>query len=168
MTRDEALELLRYDDWATARLLAVAARLSPAHYGQAVGGVGSLREALVRLVSARVTWLARWTGRPAGVGLFAAAYPDVPRLRERWAAVSAGIGAHFAAVDDAALAAPLAYWTRNGLEVTLPLGRTVQHVVHQGTAWRGQAALLLRQLGERGVHLDLATFLRERARAAGR
>jgi hypothetical protein len=30
------------------------------------------------------------------------------------------------------------------------------------------AALLLRQLGERGVHLDLATFLRERAQAAGR
>jgi len=168
MTRDETLELLRFDDWATSRLLAAAAKLPPARYGQAVPGAGSLRDLLVRLVSARVTWLARWSGRPSGVGLFAVAFPDLPRLRERWIAVSGEVVARFAAVDDAALAAPLRYRTRSGREVTLPLDQTVLHVVNQGTAWRGQAALLLHQLGERGVHLDLATFLRERARTAGR
>ena len=168
MTRDELLELLAYDRWADGRILSVAAKLPPARFTQVLPGAGSLRDLLVRLVSARMTWLARWRGRPAGMMLFASAFSDGTRLRERSSLVAVEIAAHFAALDDADFAAPFSYRTRSGREVALPLGHTVLHLVNQGAALRGQATLLVRQLGERGVHLDLATFLRERGRAAER
>jgi uncharacterized damage-inducible protein DinB len=43
----------------------------------------------------------------------------------------------------------------------------LQHMVNHGTYHRGQVTTMLRQLGAKGVGMDLITFYRERAVAAG-
>lgn len=160
MTSTEILELVDFNRWANARVVSVAARLPGEQLVRVAPSGGSVRDLLVRMMSAEAVWLARWRGKPAGIPYFAAAFTHVGTIWECWQGVSGELRRHLAGLDDAALAAPLVYRTKSGREVVLSVHQTVVHLVSQASYHRGQLTVLLHGLGVRGVHTDFTSYLR--------
>ena len=60
------------------------------------------------------------------------------------------------AEDD--LGNPIAIRMNNGIETVQPLGDTLTHVVNHATYLRGEAAVLIRQLGGTAPAVDMFTY----------
>lgn len=82
-------------------------------------------------------------------------------LRRQFRIIERNRSALLLSLDDAALAAPLAYRNLSGKPFTRRLGDLVRHVVNHSTYHRGQLTTLLRQVGAEPPRTDFVTFLPE-------
>ena len=164
MTPHELHTLIDYHYWATERMLAAVAPLSPEQFVRDLGNsFSSVRDTLSHLQSAEWIWLSRFRGSSPTSALPHERFADVAAVQSAWAETEAGLRAFAAGLDQAGLERVLEYRMLSGQEAATPIAHLVQHVVNHGTYHRGQVTTMLRQLGAAAPRsLDLITFYRER------
>lgn len=163
VTAEYVRTLFDYGGWATARLLDAAEGLGPEELGREVlAGLPPILPTLAHTLGAEVIWRKRWEGEaPAGL-LGAAELPTLAALRERWQVEGAALAARVAALDDAALAAPLSYADTRGRPFTTPLWQVLVHLANHGTHHRSEVAAMLTALGRSPGDLDMIFYFRRR------
>jgi uncharacterized damage-inducible protein DinB len=118
------------------------------------------------LVADRI-WLSRLQGRPiAGLPLDAELYPDLASLRAAREAEDARIEACVHVLGEADLDGRVSYTNSSGARFDDPVELILQHLFNHQTHHRGQVHGMLSATAVPPPPLDLAYFMRERARAA--
>jgi uncharacterized damage-inducible protein DinB len=158
-----------YNRWANERLYAAAARLAPAALAEDRGAFfGSLLGTLNHLLVTDRLWLTRLDGEsPCGTPLDAILHRDLADLQAARQAEDQRLIGFVGALQEARLAAPLAYATTSGVAYSQPLHQVLAHLFNHQTHHRGQAHHLLGlALGREGTPvLDLLAYQRAIATA---
>lgn len=132
----ERLRLLyAYNQWANARLLDQAEKLTPEQlHAPNDGGFGSVRDTLVHLMETEFFWSGLiWPGKAIGIDwepfeFDANDYPDVATIRARWAEIESGLDAFIR-------------------ELTPQGEQSLERViVWQSNPWQGDVATLRRRI----------------------
>jgi uncharacterized damage-inducible protein DinB len=156
--------LYRYNDWANARIVAAAGRLSAEQLSSpGDAGHGSVRETLVHIMAAQWIWLARWNGSSPTSMPSAAEFPDLVSIRRRWEQIDADTRTFVAAQTDDDLARVVAYRNMRGERWAYPLWQQVVHQVNHATQHRSEIAAVLTRHGQSPGDLDLLIFVDESA-----
>jgi len=154
-----ARELGRYNNWANAQALDVAARLTPDDFTRPVGGsFGSMQATLTHIVWAERLWLARWKTGASSDHLDPREFPSVEALRNRWRPIADDLVAFARALTDERLAETVRYVNLKGETWAYPLWCQVYHAFSHSAYHRGQVTVLFRQLGVRPVTTDFLNF----------
>jgi uncharacterized damage-inducible protein DinB len=127
----------------------------------------SVRDTLAHIMGAQWIWLERFRGRSPSALLSADPYPDVARLRTRWAEVQGDLVAYVEGLSAADLERSFDYRDLKGNPYSSVLSHTLQHLANHGSYHRGQVTTMLRQLGAKPVSTDMIGFYREQAAQAG-
>ncbi len=167
MTPKDISLLYDYNAWSNHRLLDACAPLTPEQFTRDLrSSFPSVRDTLAHILGAEWLWHERFQGRSPSVLPDPADFPALDDIRRRWSTVEADL-LNFAGrltADDLARVYP--FRTTQGELYPSPLGQALQHLVNHGSYHRGQVVTLLRQLGAKGVSLDMIRFYRERGAAA--
>ena len=159
VTLADVADLFAYTEWANERMLAAAGALGREAWAQDLGGsFPTLGATLAHIVAAEWVWVRRWTGtnptaRPSWVD-----DPALPALRAAVTAVEADRRAFVAGLTEADLPHPLTYTLLNGSVATQPLRDLLLHAATHSTYHRGQAASMLRRLGQAPPATDYLVF----------
>ena len=162
MKVDELRTLFAYDSWANDLLLQVIKALPEEAVRRDLGtSHQSLLGTLVHIVAAEEIWLSRWKGAPRSKLTCLEEIASLDALLEWWRTVRAERDSYIASLGEADL--------EREMEVTSPAGATYRHryadmfrhLANHSTYHRGQAAAMLRQLGEKPPSTDLIRFYRE-------
>jgi uncharacterized damage-inducible protein DinB len=160
MTVEMIRTMYRYNAWANAQVLSMAARVTPS---QLVAGGGasydSLRDTLVHTMVAQWLYLERWHGRSPRSMPQGQDFADVAAIRERWDEIERETAAFVAGVTDARLAETIAYLNFKGERWAYPLWQQMLHQVNHATQHRSEAAVMLTQFGHSPGLLDLLYFI---------
>ena len=154
-------QLAAYNRWANARLYAAALDLPEADYRRPVGVFfDSLHGTLNHLLVTDRIWLKRITGTgEAPARLDVILFEDRGALARARVAEDARLIATVAALDEAALAAPLAYATTSGAPQVTVLADILLHLFNHQTHHRGHAHACCSILtGTEPPSLDLIAF----------
>ena len=159
--------LVDYNDWANARTLRSAARLSPAQFlAPYPVSFGSLRGTLVHILGAEYIWRMRFE---QGISLTSmlpeTEFPDLASLQLRWTAETAARRAFIAAQTDQDFNRLVSYKTTQGVSQQTILWQILAHVVNHGTQFRSEAGVILTAFGQSPGNTDLIYYLRETAAA---
>lgn len=159
----ELRDLFEYNRWAHETTLDAAALLGADKYAQGWGGSApSLRSVLQELLAEEVVWLSRWEGHSL------AEFPDYSEcanttaLMVRWKSLWHRQMRFLESLSEDELGRPISIRMNNGIETDQPLGETMLHVVNQATSLRGEAALLIQQLGGERPAADYFSYCLER------
>ena len=162
MKLDELRTLFAYDSWANDLLLdAVNALPEEAIRRDLKTSHRSLLGTLVHVVAAEELWLSRWKGAPRSklTGLEEIASLDA--LLEWWRTVRAERDSYIASLGEADLEREMEMTTTAGASYRHRYADMFRHLANHSTYHRGQAAAMLRQLGEKPPSTDLIRFYRE-------
>ena len=157
--------LYAYNAWATGRILAAAAPLTPEQLnapGQA--GRGSIRDTLIHQLDAHQGWLSWWDGSKSAEEAYASrldpdALPDVAALERQWQAIDRQMSAFLASLTDDDMARPYGFDLPNGQHLEMPLWGMLLHIANHNTQHRTEAAAMLTEFGHSPGDLDLIFFL---------
>jgi len=164
MDRTDLADLFDYDAWATKRLLDAAAALPPEHYTQDLGSsFGSLHGTLVHIYAAQRLWLDRWKGNSPKAMLGADQIPTLDDLRTRWETYRIEFEDFIRFMNDDNMKEKFSYVDFQGQFREMPLHLQMLHVIMHSTYHRGQAAVLLRQIGAEPPETGLMTHLMEKS-----
>jgi uncharacterized damage-inducible protein DinB len=152
--------LYDYNAWANARILETAAQLTPEQL-VAPGGASfdSVRDTLVHTMGAQWLYLERWHGRAPRTLPETTSFPHLTAIRARWDEIERETQRFVTTLDDARLAADLAYTNMQGERWTYPLWQQMIHQVNHATQHRSEAAVMLTQMGHSPGWLDLLYFV---------
>jgi uncharacterized damage-inducible protein DinB len=160
MNKQDILTLYRYNQWANARILEAASRITPEQYlAPASFPHGGLRGTLVHALSAEWIWRRRWEGDSPRYLLKPDEFPTFLSLRSRWLEEEAQLMAFVARLGDEQLAQEFNYTNTSGKPFSRVLWQAMAHVVNHGTQHRSEAAALLTDFGQSPGDLDLIYFL---------
>jgi uncharacterized damage-inducible protein DinB len=159
MNISELRDLYDYNRWAHQKTLDAAALLSPEKFAEAPSGSNlSLRSTLQKVLAEEVSWLSRWEGHSLAELPDYSECADTVSLMERWTYLWTRQARFIGSLTEDDLGNPVHIRTKNGIETVQPLGETLTHVVNQSTYLRGEAAVLLGQLGGSAPATDLFTY----------
>jgi len=161
MTKEEMLDLVRFDAWATDRTLESVSALTREQYEKDLGSShGGVRGTLVHTFSADTIWFARWQGEAPTKAISAEEVPTLDALKSRWKEYQQRLEAYVRGLDDRSLHAPFGYKDFKGNPYTVPLQNQIQHKVNHSSYHRGQVVTMLRQLGAKPQSTDLIQYFR--------
>jgi len=161
-------ELGRYNRWANAQTLDVAAGLTPDDFTRAVGGsFGSVQATLTHILWAERLWLERWRAGASVAPFEPQAFASAGALRRTWERIAEEQSAFLDSLGDDQLARPASYVNQKGETWTYPLWHQVYHAFSHSAYHRGQVTALFRQLGARPVTTDFLNFRDASSRAPG-
>ncbi len=164
MNRQDIVTLYDYNAWANARVLGAVEPLAPeAFLRDLKNSFSSVRDTLAHILGAEWIWLRRWHGESPSQILSATDFPDLPSLKDRYAAVEKERHVFLEGLSEERLAQPFQYKDMAGKAHSLLLIQSLQHLVNHGTYHRGQITTMLRQLGATPVSTDMSRFYLERA-----
>lgn len=159
----ELRDLFEYNRWAHETTLAAAALLGSDKYAQGWGGPSpSLRSVLQELLAEEVVWLSRWEGHSLAEFPDYSECADTTALMVRWKSLWKRQVRFLESLSEGELMRPISIRMNNGIETDQPLGETMVHVVNQATSLRGEAALLIQQLGGARPAADYFSYCLER------
>ena len=169
MDAGETRMLLRYNEWATRRILEACRRLSVDVFTRDChASHSSIRGTLVHLIGGHWVWLRFWLGEPtAQIAARCDAlwdqemFPDIARLEAAHQRITHEQGQFMETVTEDRLGIPVRFQSFQGYEREMSLAQMIQHVVNHSTYHRGQVVTLLRQQGFAPPGTDLSTFLEE-------
>ena len=163
MTKREITTLFDYNYWANHRVLDAAARVTPAQFVAPAGlSHGSLRGALVHVLSAEVVWRLRCQeGISPPAMLLETGFPTLESLGEFWSEEERAMRAYLDGLADDDIKGTVRYQTTQQVPHQNELSQLFAHVVNHGTQFRGEAAVALTAYGQSPGDLDLIFFLRE-------
>ena len=151
--------LYEYNYWANEKLLAVVAQLTPDQFTQQVSGsYGSIRNALVHVLSAEWGWLDRCGGESRGPKLNPDDYPSVTSVIETWKRVEGYVRSFLSGLGDADLARKVEFSLGTGDKHVVAVGDLMHHAVIHAVHHRGQVAVMLRELGYAPGNFDLVIY----------
>jgi uncharacterized damage-inducible protein DinB len=155
--------LLKFNDWANARVFDAIAILTPEQLTKDLGSsFPSVGLTAAHMVAAEWIWLQRWLGMSNNKFPDWAASTDLADVRRRLAEIEQQRWAFFNSLSDADILVPRAFKLISGTEDQQPLDVMVTHVVNHATYHRGQVATMFRQLGLKPIGTDFITFAREK------
>jgi uncharacterized damage-inducible protein DinB len=158
----ELRDLFAYNHWANERTLDACETLSPADLTRELGGsFPSVWTTLAHIYGAETTWLARWTGSPAGSPSDLGDVNDIARLREKWRSLWERQSQRIAEATNADVRRSMPIQYRDGSKLELQMGATMRHCMNHSTYHRGQITNFLRMLGAKPVGTDLVTYYRD-------
>lgn len=162
MNISELRDFYDYNRWAHEKTLDAAALLGSDKYAETPNGSDlSLRSVLQNLLAEEVVWLSRWEGHSLAESPDYSECADTVALMERWRSLWKRQSRFLESLIEDDLGNPIAIRMSNGIETVQPLGDTLTHVVNQATYLRGEAAVLIRQLGGTAPAADLFTYRME-------
>ena len=161
MNSTDAIKLYRYNDWANARLLDAAAKLSPEQQSQDLGGsFHSVREVIAHMVVTEWAWLQRWCGvNPAAAPGWAE--ESVSELAARLKKVEESRSLFLTGLSEAALSTRIDFTYMSGNAGSHEVQDLLIHVVNHATYHRGQLTSMIRQLGNEPPSTDFVVFRAE-------
>lgn len=160
MNKHDVTYLNEYNQWANARMLDVASKLSPEQFmADLQSSHRSVRDTLAHTLAAEWIWLERWKGTSPKALLTAADFPTVESLRARWAQLENDYTEFFSGLTEVSLEKVIAYTNTKGEQWQYPLGSMIQHLMNHSTYHRGQVTTMLRQLGAEVTPVDLLVFM---------
>ncbi|MFZ2421684.1 MAG: DinB family protein [Anaerolineae bacterium] len=162
MNTAEIATLFDYNYWANGRVLNAASRVTPAQFVAPAGlSHGSVRGALVHVLSAEVVWRLRCQeGISPPAMLLETGFPTLDSLREFWNEEERGMRAYLEGLTDDDISGTVRYQTTKRVPHQNELWHLLAHVVNHGTQFRGEAAVVLTACGQSPGDLDLIFFLR--------
>ncbi len=158
----------RYNEWATARMLAAVVAVPDDAYRRDAGlFFKSLHGTLNHLlVGEHLLWFRRFAeGVSHLLALDAEAEPDRVALAKRLQAGAVRWAPLIASWPAERFVGTLDYTTMRGVPASLPFAATLAHVFNHGTHHRGQITAALTALGQPCPELDLVYFLQTEAAA---
>ena len=158
----------RYNEWATARMLAAVVAVPDDAYRRDAGlFFKSLHGTLNHLlVGEHLLWFRRFAeGVSPLLALDAEAEPDRVALAKRLQAGAARWAPLITSWPAERFVGTLDYTTMRGAPASLPFAATLAHVFNHGTHHRGQITAALTALGQPCPELDLVYFLQTEAAA---
>ena len=158
----------RYNEWATARMLAAVVAVPDDAYRRDAGlFFKSLHGTLNHLlVGEHLLWFRRFAeGVSPLLALDAEAEPDRVALAKRLQAGAVRWAPLIASWPAERFVGTLDYTTIQGVPASLPFAATLAHVFNHGTHHRGQITAALTALGQPCPELDLVYFLQTEAAA---
>jgi len=161
MKSDNIQMLFDYNDWANARVLDKAARLSPDLYlASSEIPHDSLHGVLIHTMAAEQIWRMRCEGdsptrlpSPDDLPTFAA-------LQSAWRQEVETRRDYVAGLSDEDMATKITYANTKGEPFEAILWHILSHVINHGTQHRSEAAQMLTQYGHSPGVLDLIVYLR--------
>ncbi len=162
MNKQDIQLLYRYNQWANARILDAAARvtseqfLAPASYPH-----GGLRGTLVHALFGEWIWRNRWEGTSHKTRLKPEDFPTFESLRERWIAEEDRLMTFVDGLTDDRLNSEFQYVTTDGKEFKRILWQAMTHLVNHGTQHRAEAAAMRTDMGHSPGDIDLNLLLAE-------
>ena len=155
--------LLKFNEWANARVFDAIAALTPEQLSKDLGSsFPTVALTAAHMVAGEWIWLQRWLGVSSSKFPDWASSSDIADLRRRLSEIERERTAFIAGLADADLLTPRPYKLMSGLEDQQPLDVMVTHVVNHATYHRGQIATFFRQLGLKPIGTDFITFAREK------
>jgi uncharacterized damage-inducible protein DinB len=159
--------LYDYSYWANRKLFDVIAQLPAEQFTQNVSGsYGSIRNALVHVLSAEWGWLDRCGGEQRGPRLNPDDYPAAESVIETWRRVEGCVRAFLPKLKDEDLARAIEFSIGSGPTHSITLGDLMYHSVIHAVHHRGQVALILRELGYTPGNFDFLIYCIEQGGAA--
>jgi Uncharacterized protein conserved in bacteria len=159
MNISELRDLFEYNRWAQQKTLDAAALLGSGKYAESPSGSSlSLRSVLQKLLVEEVVWLSRWEGHSLAESPDYSECSDAVALMERWKSLWKRQTRYIESLIEDDLGNPINIRLNNGIEAVQPLGDTLAHVVNQATYLRGEASVLIKQLGGVAPDVDLFTY----------
>lgn len=164
MNLDNLATIYGYNAWATRRILAAAARVSPEQYAApAAHSFSSLRATLVHMLDTEYGWRVLCQhGTISFDDITEANTPTLALLDERWRDEERAMRAYLAGLGDADLTSLVRYTTGEGVRRERVLWHCLLHLVNHGTQHRSEAAAILTGYGCSPGDLDFTMFLNER------
>ena len=163
MTRNEAIDLVAYNDWANARLFAACAQLSEDGWTRDLGGsYPTLLQLVAHVTGVEWIWLQRWQGESPASAPAWMKDPEPAVLRGVLGEVEERRREFVSEFTDDDLQRDVQYTLLDGSGGALPLTVLLRHVVNHSTYHRGQMASMLRQLNVTPPATDLVLFALER------
>ena len=152
--------LNEYNQWANARMLDVASKLSPEQFtADLQSSHRSVRDTLAHTLAAEWIWLERWKGTSPKELFSGEDFPTAESLRGWWAELGNDYTEFFSSLTDESLGKVIAYTNTRGERWEYPLGSMIQHLMNHSTYHRGQVTTMLRQLGAEVTPVDLLVFM---------
>ena len=147
----------QYNRWANRRLVQAASSLPPESYTKDLNAsFGSVRGTFVHILWVEIYWLRCWQNAAEPPRYSPDALPNATELAVRWAELEQEQEAFINHVSDEQLRT-----SRTARGYAYPLGELIHHCLNHSTYHRGQAALLLRQLGQNPPATDFRLVLTE-------
>ena len=164
MNLRDILTLYDYNYWATHRILAASADVSPEQFILSTShSFGSLRGTLVHTLDAEHAW--RMLYQQDTLAYFDAMreedFPTFARLEERWKEEEFAMREYLVRLTDEDLTGLIRYTTDEGDKRERVLWHCLLHVVNHGTHHRSEAAAILTDQGHSPGELDFTAFLNE-------
>ena len=163
MNKDYIRTLFRYNQWANARILDAAAKLSPEQFlAPSEHPHRYLRGVLTHALFAEWIWRKRWEGESPTTRLKPDDFATFEALRSRWAQEEAELMKFIENVTEEKINAPFHYTSTEGTKYENLLWESMAHVVNHGMQHRSEAAAILTELGFSPGDLDLILFNRKK------
>ena len=151
--------LFDYNEWANARILAQAGKLSQAQLRQDNAlGWGSFMGGLAHVMAAESAWVSRLFDEPASQGLAGDDFADVAALQARWTQETARLRRCLDAMTEDDLARVITR-ERGGWRMSTSVREALQHLMNHGTQHRAECAALLTGWGHSPGDLDMTVYI---------
>ena len=162
MNKQDILILYKYNQWANAKILNAAAKVSPEQYlAPASFPHGGLRGTLVHALFAEWIWRNRWEGMSPMHRLKSEDFPTFESLYARWLDEEKQLMDFAEGLTDENLNNTFSYTNTSGKPFTKILWQAMAHLVNHGTQHRTEAAAILTDFGQSPGDIDLIYFLDE-------
>lgn len=163
MEQREIATFVDYNYWANHKVIDAAVALTTEQF-LAPGRLsfGSVRGTLLHVLFAEDTWRQRIESAGQRSQLQGADFPDAAALRAHWATEEAALRRLVRGATPERLAAPISYTSLDGSARSTPMWQILLHVVNHGTQFRGEAGVLLTELGHSPGDLDFIQYVRTR------
>ncbi len=164
MNQEQILNLFDYNYWANHRVLNAAAKVTTEQFVAPAGlSHGSLRGALVHVLSSEVLWRLRCQdGISPPTMLVETGFPTLDSLRELWNEEEQAMRAYLNTLTDADFESRVRYQTTKRVAYDNRLWKVLLHVVIHGTQFRSEAAVALTRYGQSPGDLDMIFFFRQK------
>ena len=163
--------LYAYNQWANARLLDQAEKLTPEQsHAPNHGGFGSVHDTLVHLMETEFFWSGLiWPGKAIDIDwepfeFDPNDYPDVAAIRARWAEIESDLFAFIDALTPDGEWSPerVIVWSSDGVaRRRRPLWLSMLDVFIHATQHRSEIAMALSRSGYSPGELDLSLYMRK-------
>ena len=149
-----------YHTWATERVFATAAQLTPEQFVAPVhASFGSLRDVLTHTVVVESSWLARVRGEQPSPALFQRNFGSVDELASAWREINAITQATLDQLSDEDFAQVVHFTGRDGQPVARVRWQMLVHQANHAAQHRAEVALIMTQLGLSTGDIDYFRFV---------
>jgi uncharacterized damage-inducible protein DinB len=164
VNRQNMLQMLDYNYWATHRLVAAAKRASEEQLRtpSAVSGQ-SVHSTLVHIMDGERLWRLRCEGESPNSLLESADYATFEDVLNALAEQERAFRGYVAGLSDSDLSDVVHYRNTKGVAYEQVRWQILAHVINHGTQHRAEIAFLLTEMGYSPGDLDLIVYLRERS-----